>query len=120
MGEGAGLPTPNPSRPREGSFAWSGPLRVFKEPGSDSRSFFVSIEGDAAAELAGRVALRRIELGRKPDGGGVKLAVTLGATMWQTQVMPQPGGAWVVPVKVAVLRAEGLEGADQVSLVLDI
>jgi hypothetical protein len=50
----------------------------------------------------------------------VKLSATIGATTWTTQVMPQPGGCCVLPVKQAVVRAEGLAEGTQVAIALSL
>ncbi len=51
------------------------------------------------------------------DGGfgSVPVTVTIGATTWRTSVFPQSGGGpFVLPVKKAVRRAEGVEAGDRV------
>lgn len=99
---------------------WRGLLQAWSEPGGTARAHFVTITGNAAAELAARVAVHRVELGRKPGGGGAKVTAGIGGTRWTSQVMPQPGGGWVMPVKIAVVRAEGLREGDPIVLELEI
>jgi Domain of unknown function (DUF1905) len=53
--------------------------------------------------------------------GAVKVQVTIGATTWRTSVFPGGGGApYALPVKKAVLRSEGLEAGDGVTVALRV
>ncbi len=47
--------------------------------------------------------------------GCVPVTVTLGRTTFQTSLMPK-GGVYLVPLKAAVRRAEGIDIGDEVSL----
>lgn len=47
--------------------------------------------------------------------GVIPVAVTLGGTRWTTSLFPKDGG-YLVPIKDAVRRAEGVELGDQVDL----
>ena len=47
--------------------------------------------------------------------GCVPVTVTLGRTTFQTSLMPK-GGVYLVPLKAAVRRAEGIDKGDEVSL----
>lgn len=47
--------------------------------------------------------------------GVIPVTVTLGATTWTTSLFPKDGG-YLVPVKDAVRRAEGVEVGDSVAL----
>ena len=47
----------------------------------------------------------------------MKVHVTIGATVWDTSIFPDKGsGGWLLPVKAAVRKAEGLVAGDQVQL----
>lgn len=51
--------------------------------------------------------------------GAVKVEVTVGETTWRTSVFPSKEAAtFVMPVKRAVLKAEGLAVGDRVDFVL--
>ncbi|WP_291381201.1 DUF1905 domain-containing protein [Demequina sp.] len=51
--------------------------------------------------------------------GAVKVEVTVGGTTWRTSVFPSKEAAtFVVPIKRAVLKAEGLTVGDRVKLAL--
>ncbi|GAA4536455.1 DUF1905 domain-containing protein [Pseudonocardia xishanensis] len=45
--------------------------------------------------------------------GAVPVRVRIGATEWETSLLPRDGG-YVLPVKVAVRRAEGIDEGDTV------
>ncbi|GIG36190.1 DUF1905 domain-containing protein [Cellulomonas pakistanensis] len=47
--------------------------------------------------------------------GVIPVTVTLGGTRWSTSLFPKDGG-YLVPIKDAVRRAEGVGLGDQVSL----
>jgi hypothetical protein len=58
---------------------------------------------------------------RRPGFGSVPVVVTIGATEWRTSVFPDKGSAsFVLPVKQAVRRAEGLEPGDTATVVIAI
>ncbi len=51
--------------------------------------------------------------------GMIPVEVHLGGTRWTTSLWPKDGG-YVVPVKVAVRRAEGIDVGDTVSVQLSV
>lgn len=51
--------------------------------------------------------------------GMIPVAVTIGATRWTTSLWPKDG-AYVVPLKDAIRRAEHISLGDTVSVVLDL
>jgi len=54
-----------------------------------------------------------------PTGfGSVRVEVTLGASTWRTSVFPDKARGYVLPVKSAVRRREGLELGDRVRVAL--
>ena len=50
--------------------------------------------------------------------GSVRVEVTLGTSTWRTSVFPDKARDYVLPVKSAVRRREGLELGDRVELTL--
>ncbi len=70
---------------------------------------FVSLPTDVADEVleAGEAVTRGF--------GSLRVEVTVGATTWRTSIFPSKGLAtYVLPVKRAVRRAEGLDEGDTV------
>ncbi len=63
---------------------------------------------------------------RPPRGfGSIRVRATVGRTTWTTSIFPSAGsgsdeGVYVVPVKKAVRRAEGLEEGDPVTVALEL
>jgi hypothetical protein len=74
---------------------------------------FVRVPDEEAAAL--RTASSLVSYG----WGVIPVAVRLGATRWTTSLFPKDGG-YLVPVKVAVRRAEGVEVGDTVALRLTV
>ena len=74
---------------------------------------FVAVPDAEAATLRSASAL--VSYG----WGVIPVAVTLGGTRWTTSLFPKDGG-YLVPVKDAVRRAEGVEVGDTVALRLTV
>lgn len=74
---------------------------------------FVAVPDAEAATLRSASAL--VSYG----WGVVPVAVTLGWTRWTTSLFPKAGG-YLVPLKVAVRRAEDVQLGDTVALVLTL
>ena len=73
---------------------------------------FLSITGEAAEALFATALMRRME-GLSRGFGAIKVRAQVGATRWETSVFPQKADAegpdrWLLPVKAAVRKAEGL------------
>lgn len=74
--------------------------------------FFVTIDGEAGEALSATALMHRLETGRRSGWGSVKLGVQVGETAWRTSAFPSKEQGWIVPIKAAVRKAEGLiEGA---------
>ena len=52
--------------------------------------------------------------------GSVRVEVTLGSSTWRTSVFPDKARGFVLPVKSAVRRSEGLELGDRVTLTVGL
>lgn len=80
---------------------------------------FLSIGGDAGEALSATALMRRLE-GMARGFGSLKVAATIGDTSWRTSVFPSREEGWMLPVKAAVRKAEGLCEGDEVALVLEV
>ncbi len=81
--------------------------------------FFITIDGEAGEAISATALMRRLELGSKRGWGGVRVSVTLGESKWQTSVFPQKDEAgWLLPVKAAIRKAEGLEEGSEARVTL--
>jgi hypothetical protein len=76
--------------------------------------FFVTVPADESALIRERP--------RPPRGfGSVRVRATIGSTTWQTSIFPDSTrGAYVLPVKKAVRRAEDLEEGDRAAVLLEV
>ena len=53
--------------------------------------------------------------------GSIRVTVTLGKTKWKTSIFPDKhSGSYVLPLKSAVRRAEGIDAGDTVTITLEI
>jgi hypothetical protein len=76
---------------------------------------FVSLPQEASAEI-------REIAGALPRGfGSVRVTATLGATVWKTSIFPDAkAGVYVLPLKKAVRKAEGVEAGDTATLKVEL
>jgi hypothetical protein len=78
---------------------------------------FVTIEGEVAEAIHALALMRRLESGRKRGWGAMKVRATIGDTDWDTSIFPAKDvGGWLLPVKAAVRKAEGIVVGDEVSV----
>jgi len=75
--------------------------------------YFVTVPEDACADLEASSAFVTYGWGMIP------VSVSIGATTWTTSLWPKEG-AYVVPLKAAVRRAERLELGDTVTVRLTV
>ncbi|TIX49801.1 DUF1905 domain-containing protein [Alteraurantiacibacter aquimixticola] len=86
---------------------------------------FVTLDGEAAEAIRAHEAMRRLELGpnagRRRGFGSVKVAATIGETRWTTSVFPsKPQDGYILPLKLAVRKAEDLAAGDMVAVELEL
>lgn len=74
--------------------------------------FFVDVPPEPSADIGDRP--------RMPRGfGAVRVTATVGATTWSTSIFPS-GEVYVLPLKRAVLVAEGIGEGDAIEVRLDV
>lgn len=79
----------------------------------ESAWYFLALPVDLADEIRARVP--------RSGFGSVRVTATLGATTWTTSVFPDSaGGTYVLPVKAAVRRAEGVDDGDPATVRLEV
>lgn len=77
--------------------------------------FFATIDAQIAAEIKYAV------LGLTRAFGSVKVTAQIGATRWQTSLFPnKETGGYLLPLKAAVRKAEGLSVDEAVSVTLTV
>ncbi len=97
------------------------PLWVWTGGNSGGTWHFMTITGDAGEAIAVHEAMRRLEFGKGRGFGSVKVRATIGATSWNTSVFPsKESGGYLLPVKLAVRRAEDLAEGDVAQVELEL
>ena len=82
---------------------------------------FLTIEGETVEAINALALMRRLEFGKKRGWGSMKVSATIGGTTWQTSIIPdKSSGGWILPVKAAVRKAEGLMTGDSVKVSLTV
>ena len=123
------MPTPSPSRKRAGggingeggdTVRHAGPLWRWTTPAAPAAWYFVTIDGVAGEALTAIALMRRLEGGRRPGWGSLKVMVTVGESRWSTSVFPSKETGWMLPLKASVRKAEALAEGNQVSLELEL
>lgn len=74
---------------------------------------FVTVPDDVGDEI-------RLRSGPPKAFGSVRVEVRVGGSTWRTSVFPDRTRGYLLPVKKAVRRAEGLEVGDAVRVVLAV
>lgn len=86
--------------------------------GENGSWHFLTISGAAGETLTETALMRRLE-GMARGFGSLKVTATIGETSWRTSVFPSRETGWMLPVKAAVRKAEGLSERDEVELILE-
>lgn len=83
--------------------------------GPDGGWHFLTLPAEVSEEIEGRT------YGQRRGFGSVRVRVTIGATSWTTSVFPdKKRGAYVLPVKKDVRRAEDFAAGDRVDVTLEL
>lgn len=101
-------------------FTVTTPLWRWQSATAAAAWFFVTITGDAADGIR-IAALGGQWLNGRKGFGSARVDVTIGETSWQTSVFPhKESGGWLLPVKAAVRKAEGLAEGDDVTVTVSL
>lgn len=80
---------------------------------------FVTIDGASAEVLSGTAIMRKLE-GNARGFGSLKVKARIGGSVFATSVFPSKAdGGWLLPVKAAVRKAEGVSEGDEVEVSLE-
>ena len=85
----------------------TGPLWRWTTPAAPAAWFFVTIDGEAGEALSATALMRRLE-GLSKGFGSLKVTARIGDSTFKTSVFPSKELGWLLPVKAAVRKAEGL------------
>jgi hypothetical protein len=103
------------------TYTVTAPLWIWSSDKAPASWHFLTIEGDAAEAIHALALMRRLESGRRRGWGAMKVRATVGNTDWDTSIFPEKGsGGWLLPVKAAVRKAEGLISGEQVQVTVTI
>lgn len=80
---------------------------------------FLTIDGEAGEALSATALMRRLE---KSIGGfgSLKVKARIGDSVFETSLFPSRELGWLLPVKAAVRKAEGVCEGDEVEVVLEV
>lgn len=89
--------------------------KVWLWPGEQGAWHFVHVD----KKLSEKIKAKHTRMRR--GFGSVRVSVTIGKTTWKTSIFPDSrSGTYLLPLKAAVRRAEGLSEDDTISFTLDI
>lgn len=87
--------------------------------GSGGSWHFLTIDGAAGEALTGTALMRRME--RTIGGfGSLKVTARIGDSAFRTSLFPSRELGWLLPVKAAVRKAEGIGEGDEVTVQLEV
>lgn len=99
----------------------TGLLWLWSGPEGGGSWHFLAIDGEAAEAIRAHEVMRRLELGSGRGFGSVKVQARIGNMRWGTSVFPSSeNGGWVLPVKLAVRKAENLTAGDEAEVELNL
>lgn len=98
------------------AFTVTTPLWRWQSATAPAAWFFVTIGGEAADGIR-LAAISGQWLDGRRGFGSARVEATIGDTVWKTSVFPhRESGGWLLPVKAAVRKAEGLTEGDAVTV----
>ena len=95
-------------------------LWIWKSAEAPASWHFVTIDGEVGDAIRATMLMRRLEGGGQRRGwGSVKVSAQIGDSRWQTSLFPhKESGGWLLPVKGAIRKAEGIVDGDEVAISL--
>ena len=92
-------------------------LWIWTSPQAPASWHFLTVDGDAAEAIRATALMRRLEGGQRRGWGSIRVTAMIGDTKWQTSVFPaKESGGYLLPVKAAVRKSEGLTAGDTVTV----
>lgn len=102
------------------SFSVTTPLWRWQSATAPAAWCFVTIAGDAADGIR-LAAIGGQWLDGRRGFGSAKVRATIGDTSWNTSVFPhKESGGWLLPVKAAVRKSEGLDEGNDVMVTVSL
>ena len=81
---------------------------------------FLTIDGAAGEAIAAHEAMRRLEFGSGRGFGSVKLRARIGESVWNTSVFPSSDDGYILPLKAAIRKVEGIAQGSEVTAELEL
>lgn len=101
-------------------FTVTTPLWRWQSATAPAAWYFVTIAGDAADGIR-LAAISGQWLDGRKGFGSAKVRASIGDMIWSTSVFPhKESGGWLLPVKAAVRKAEGLVEGDVVTVTVSL
>ena len=87
----------------------------------DAAWHFVSVPKKESAQIAAGQALRQAQGTKRRGFGAVRVRARVGATSWETSIFPdKKSGTYLLPLKAAVRKKEGIFLNDIISVLLTL
>jgi len=97
------------------------PLWIWTSDKAPASWHFLTIDGEAAEGIHALALMRRLENGRRRGWGSMKVSATIADTQCETSIFPENAAkGWLLPVKAAVRKAEGLVAGEQVQVTITV
>jgi hypothetical protein len=97
------------------------PLWLWTTDKAPASWHFLTIDGEVGDAIKATSVMRRLEGGRSRGFGSMKVTATIGGTTWATSIFPAKDvGGYLLPVKAAVRKAEGVVVGDEVEVILTL
>ncbi len=102
------------------NFTVTTPLWRWQSATAPAAWFFVTISGETADGIR-LAAIGGQWLDGRKGFGSAKVRATIGDTSWSTSVFPhRESGGWLLPIKAAVRKAEGIVEGDDVTVTVSL
>jgi hypothetical protein len=103
------------------SYTHTGKVWIWQTDKAPASWHFVTIDGEAGDAIKTTAIMRRLEGGRSRGFGSMKVTATIGETRWTTSIFPsKESGGYLLPVKAAVRKAEGMIVGDEVTVTIEL
>jgi Domain of unknown function (DUF1905) len=103
------------------TFHHTAPLWIWTTDKAPASWHFITIDGEVGDAIKATSIMRRLEGNRARGFGSMKVTATIGGTSWVTSIFPAKDvGGWLLPVKAAVRKMEGIVAGDMVMVGLEI
>lgn len=101
-------------------FTVTTPLWRWQSATAPAAWYFLTIAGDAADGIR-LAAIGGQWLDGRKGFGSARVAATIGDTSWKTSVFPhKESGGWLLPIKAAVRKSEGLVEGEPVTVTVTL